>query len=355
MDMSSEYYNKSKPLSVTHLQRLTRSGSNFSVEQHFSDVRRGLVDQAKISLWRCRFHSNGVFRRLWMIFEAALTAKGDVLHITGDVHFLAFLLPGRKTVLTVLDVGLLARTQGLRRAILKLLWLTLPCRMVSRITVISEATKHELIKNVNVPSDRIEVIPVFISDKFIPSEAGKTFDAYCPVILQVGTKPNKNLERLILAVSGLCCRLLVVGHLTQQQRELLVENQVHFENRYDLSETEIIAAYHSCDMLAFASTYEGFGMPILEAQATGKPVVTSNLLSMPEVGGDAACYVDPYSVESIRDGIRNVLESEDYRNKLIRLGFQNVKRFKAETVCQQYLQLYRDIAESKQTNGIDCA
>lgn len=77
---------------------------------------------------------------------------------------------------------------------------------------------------------------------------------------------------------------------------------------------------------------EFFGLPIIEAQYQGCPVLSSNCSSMPEVGGDAANYVDPYSIDEIRDGIMKIIEDTSYRNQLIKKGFENVKRFNPEVI-----------------------
>ncbi len=102
-------------------------------------------------------------------------------------------------------------------------------------------------------------------------------------------------------------------------------------------------------MLVFASTYEGFGLPIVEAQATGRPVVTSDTLSMPEVAGDAACLVDPFNVESIRNGILKVIQDTGYREQLVQNGLKNVERFKPESVAMQYLALYRELVNKRKS------
>jgi glycosyltransferase involved in cell wall biosynthesis len=96
-------------------------------------------------------------------------------------------------------------------------------------------------------------------------------------------------------------------------------------------------------MLVFASIYEGFGLPIVEAQATGRPVVTSTTCSMPEVAGSAACLVNPFDVASIREGIVKVIDDQAYRDELVRLGFENVKRFRADYISAQYGKIYKDL------------
>ena len=97
-------------------------------------------------------------------------------------------------------------------------------------------------------------------------------------------------------------------------------------------------------MLMFASTYEGFGLPIVEANAVGRPVVTSNLSPMPEVAADAACLVDPHDVGSIRVGVKRIINDGLYRESLVAAGYRNAQRFRPATVAGNYALLYRQVA-----------
>jgi len=105
--------------------------------------------------------------------------------------------------------------------------------------------------------------------------------------------------------------------------------------------------YVECDLLLFASTYEGFGLPIIEAQSVGRPVVTSNFGSMEEVAGDSACLVDPYDINSIRAGILRVINDVEYRLKLVRLGLDNIKKYSIELISNDYVSLYDEILDTK--------
>jgi glycosyltransferase involved in cell wall biosynthesis len=96
-------------------------------------------------------------------------------------------------------------------------------------------------------------------------------------------------------------------------------------------------------MVVFASTNEGFGMPIIESNAVGRPVVTSNVTSMPEIAGEAACIVDPFKIDSIRHGILKVIEDSTYRQNLIKEGFINILRFKPKKIAHDYTKLYEQI------------
>ena len=78
---------------------------------------------------------------------------------------------------------------------------------------------------------------------------------------------------------------------------------------------------------------------------TGRPVLTSNLSSMPEVAGSAACLVDPFDVISIRNGLLKIVNNEEFRNNLIATGFENYKRFDAQRIAEMYFDLYRKVGD----------
>lgn len=315
--------------------------NNFSVETTFQITRDAMPVEVNCVVAQSRFESKGFFRRLYNIFEAAFR-QGDVNHITGDVHFLSYLLRRNKTLLTVLDCVFLYNSKGLKRFFLRLLWGVIPEKRVALISVISQATKNELLECINCNPDKIRVVPVCISPSF--TRADKTFNDDKPRILHIGTNENKNLIRLVRALEAVNCQLEVIGRLSARQLEELKKNRIDFVNSYDLTNGEMIQKYNECDLLAFVSTYEGFGMPILEANAVGRPVITSNIYSMPEVAGDSACVVDPYDIADIRAGILKILNDETYRETLIRNGYRNTLRFNPKEVARQYYELYKELS-----------
>jgi glycosyltransferase involved in cell wall biosynthesis len=111
-----------------------------------------------------------------------------------------------------------------------------------------------------------------------------------------------------------------------------------------LTDEELVAAYRRSDMVVFASLYEGFGLPILEAQAMGRPVITSNFGAMREAAGDGALLVDPYSVEEIRAAILRIKNEPGLREDLVRKGRENAERFRADAIALEYAQIYRGLA-----------
>ncbi len=339
-----------KRIQVVYFQRKRRPNANFSLEFIFDDVRSRLQDEIDAVVRIAPCQSNGLFRRLWICLDA-IWHQGHVNHVTGDTNFVAIGLSRRCTILTVLDCGFLHREPGLRRWLLKKIWLDLPVRSATVVTTISESARQEIVALTGCAADKVIVVPVAVSDAFQPSP--REMNTESPRILQIGTAPNKNLLRSIEALSGIPCTLVVIGKLNMQTREALTSHQISFENYFELSDEQMRRQYHLADIVLFPSTYEGFGMPIVEGQRVGRPVVTSNLSSMPEVAGDGACLVNPLDVASIRAGVLRVLEDAAFRQELILNGFVNARRFDAEQIARQYHAVYHRLAALPSSAGDD--
>lgn len=327
-------------MTVVHFQRRAQAGQ-FSLERMFGEIRRVLATEVPIRVQTSRFRSRGLCRRVYNICAAAFQ-QGDVNHVTGDVHFLTYFLRYKRTVLTILDCESLERFVGLKQIVFRFFWYTLPVRCSRVVTVISEATKVSLLRQIDCPPGKIEVIPCCVPREF--KRDSRVFRQVEPRLLHIGTARNKNLLRVVEALSGLKCSLHIIGRLSKTQRSALERSEIRFSNSDSVTEAGIIEAYRECDILIYASTHEGFGMPIVEANMVGRPVVTGNVSSMPEVAGDAACLVDPFDPASIRAGIMRVIGDEGFRNDLIDRGYMNAQRFSPSVVAAKYLELYQRIA-----------
>ena len=327
-------------MKVTYYHRRPFDG-NFSIERVFRDVRAHLPETVESEVATARYQSRGLWRRIYNAVEAVFR-QGDVNHITGDVHYLTYFLRKRKTLLTIHDCVTLERLKGFRKKVFFFLWYWLPARRSALVSVISESTKRELLCYLKIPPDKIRVVHDPVPADFRPHPA--EFHSTKPVILQIGTSPNKNLLRVAEALHGIPCHLRIVGDLSPEQIHTLQKCLIEYSSGASLSDEEIVEEYQHCDIVVFVSTYEGFGLPILEANATGRPVVTGNILSMPEVAGEAACLVDPFDTEAIRQGILRVIEDRGYREELVRHGFRNVERFRPEAIAAQYVKLYEELA-----------
>jgi len=328
--------------SVVFFHRKPRNVGNYSVEFIFEDVRKRLKDKIDATVVISRYESSGLFKRLAACIEA-FRKQGQVNHITGDVNYLSLFLEKQKTINTILDCVHLNNAAGLKYKILKLFWLSIPEKRSRFLTAISESTKNEILRHHSCDPEKIIVIPVAISPAFKKKE--KQFNKACPRILQVGTAPNKNIPNLIEAIRGLSCILHIVGKRNSLYEELLRKNQIQFDYESNLTNEEIIDRYEQADIISLVSTYEGFGMPILEAQAVGRPVITSNLYSMPEVAGDSAVIVDPHDISAIRRGFDKIIHDDAFREDRIVKGFENIKRFNPDFIADQYYNLYKKIAD----------
>lgn len=288
--------------------------------------------------------TKGLFLPLHILW--AWYHRSFINHITGDAHYLAIGLPGHRTVLTIHDLDFLHTSHGIRHFLYKWLWLIIPARKVACITVISEHTRQCLLEYVPEVEEKITLIPNPL--RFTPPGKPPTFCLEKPRILQIGTKPNKNLNRLIKALQGLSCELLIIGDLTKALHTLLHKKNITFRHSFNPNDNQLVDWYQLCDIVVLVSTSEGFGLPIIEAQAFGKPLVTSNLSPLRDVAGGGALLVNPYNPQSIQDGIKKICQNEGLRKKLIETGYTNIHRFKPEIIATTYLQLFEKLAQKIQ-------
>jgi len=176
-----------------------------------------------------------------------------------------------------------------------------------------------------------------------------------PVLYTGNIKPHKNLVRLIEAFEGLRkdgfddLKLLIIGDEISKLpalRRAVHRHKLHKYVRFlgFVKDDTLAILYRLAAVFVFPSLYEGFGLPPLEAMASGTPVVTSNLSSMPEVAGDAAVLVDPYDPQSIKDGISRVLSDQTLREQLRARGLVRARDFSWERSVARTRQIYLEAA-----------
>lgn len=313
----------------------------FSIESLFDNIHNQIVN-------RNIFNSNKIevpsTRNVIANTLKAGSNQTEINHITGDIHYVALGMKKRNTVLTIHDCVFLTRYSklNLKYWMFKFFWYQLPMMRANTITVISEKTKKELINLTGINGNKIKVVPNFFDPRFEFSP--KEFNTQKPRILQIGTKSNKNIHRLAQALKGIECELHVVGNLDEETQMILQANKINYKSFVNLSFEELKQQYIECDMVAFVSTYEGFGLPILEACAVGRPLVTSRISPMNEISEDAACKVNPYNILDIRRGILKVIEDADYRDQLINNGWKMRYRYSIDNITSQYSGIYEQIA-----------
>ncbi|HEY1301938.1 MAG TPA: glycosyltransferase family 1 protein [Vicinamibacterales bacterium] len=238
------------------------------------------------------------------------------------------------------------------------------------ILTVSEASKRDILHLFNVPPEKIVVVYNAIDSHFAvtPSEEAvarvrERYQLNHQFVLYVGNiKPHKNLVRLIEAFDELRrsgfdhVKLLIIGDEISKLpslRRAVHHYKLHKQVRFlgYLSDDQLAILYRLASVFAFPSLYEGFGLPPLEAMASGTPVVTSNVSSLPEVVGDAAVLVNPYDVDAIVDGLRRVLTDPALAAEMRRKGIERAREFSWERSVAKTWGVYQQVARQKSKAG----
>lgn len=237
------------------------------------------------------------------------------------------------------------------------------------IIVPSKSTKDDIIKNYKVPSAKITVThegydesrfksqsKAFSDRKRDQIESAKSkYQVKGDYIIFVGTiQPRKNIERLIEAFSSIIhnskfnIQLVIAGKkgwlydsILEKSKELKIENKVIFTGF--VPDEDLPFLIGGAKVYILPSLWEGFGIPVIEAQACGVPVVVSNTSSLPEIVGDSGILIDPQATDSITHGIKKALDPK-LRSNLIKKGLANIKRFSWKNCAKETLEVLKNSA-----------
>lgn len=306
---------------------------------------------------------DGGWRRYWDQYvryqRYARTHGGDVNHIVdhGYGHLLNS-LPPERTIVTFHD-PVVVRGPGVNWRTRRAFDYSMrAARRAAAIVCLSEASKRDLRALIDVPQDRVHVIPLGIDEAFQPSPdrqaVRRRLGLSGDVVLMVGhTQGYMNVERMIRAFGQLVfhhgsqATLVKVGlPFAPEQTRLIVElelaDRVRMVGRVPF--VDLPSYYHAADVLLYAPLLAGFGLPPLEAMACGTPVVASNRGAIPEVVGDGGILVNAEDEAAMADAMAEVLTQPQRRRRLMERGFERAARFEWAQASRALLELYRTVA-----------
>jgi glycosyltransferase involved in cell wall biosynthesis len=269
------------------------------------------------------------------------------------------------TVMTILDVSYLYFPELFKQGDLYKLrnWTAYSAKKAKKVLTISESSKNDIIKEYKIDEQNVVVTYPGIKNTmsiephiYGMNELKAKYEISEKYVLFVGTlQPRKNIVRLIEAFSTIDEKnlgLVIIGKKGWLYEEILeapgkfgVGKKVKFLE--GVSDEELGIFYKHAICFVLPSLYEGFGLPVLEAMKHGCPVITSNVSSLPEAGGDAALYVDPEDVGDIAEKIKKLVTNKQLREELIAKGKKQVTKFSWEKAAQKTLDVLQSVAKEK--------
>ncbi len=327
------------------------NGQLFRLPQHCTLIQpRSFWWQALKPLWRS-----------YRITRIAEKSGLDIYHGLSHELPLDIQQTAIKSVVTIHDLIFMRYPEFYKPADLEIYRnkLEYACRKADKVIAISQQTKNDLVDFICLNPGKIEVIYQAINPIYFEEvKAGELQETQARLklpsrfMLSVGTiEARKNLRSILqamkLADDGL--PLVVVGKSTPYLNSLQAKIQPLKDKLiflHQVTDRELSHLYQLADLMLYPSVFEGFGLPVAEAQASGCPVITSKAGALPETGGDGAHYVDAQNAYEINQGIQQILQNKKYQNELIRKGQQNARRFTPENYAQQLMQFYNQLAHA---------
>ena len=342
---------------------------NYFALIHLQEKRNFLSELLKYGCRsnECRWFHSSLYKILYNFvpipYSLFFGNKSDI------THFMNYYVPPGvkgKVVTMVYDMvyKVFPETMNTKTRIMLNLIMKRSCKRADIIVTISQFSKNEIIKYLKVSQEKIVVMPCGVDlELYRPDYSKETvfkvLDKYgisSEYFLYIGTlEPRKNIERLIDAYyilkqrSANSHKLVIAGRkgwqydsIFKKVNSLGLNDDVIFTGYVDAADSPVLIK--GAAAFVFPSIYEGFGMPPLEAMACGTPVITSNVASLPEVVGDAALMVDPFSVEAIAGAMERIISDIHLRSELSQKGLERASSFSWDHSVRIISEVYARLA-----------
>ena len=299
------------------------------------------------------FRKNRYLAHLWNHFVLPFK-KGDILFCPANIAPI-YVPKSKKLILTVHDVAFKTYPQSFSSFFRFYYNFIIPINIkrADKIITVSNYSKKEIEKYFPFAKDKIEVVCLGVDKQFKHLNIEKKSQ-----ILYVGSiNERKNFKGVIKAFESLKAKnyqLLVVGNffdnfqLDEATKQLINKAKESENIRFlsNVTNNELVKLYNESKLFVFPSFYEGFGFPVLEAIACGTPVITSNVSSLPEVGGDAVLYCNPNDIDDIAKKMEMVLKDEALQQKMIEKGLQRAKLFTWEKAAKEHIKVFEEVRQN---------
>ncbi|PIR79693.1 MAG: hypothetical protein COU25_04000 [Candidatus Levybacteria bacterium CG10_big_fil_rev_8_21_14_0_10_35_13] len=328
-------------------------------------------------------------RKLWTItalIPHLLFGRREIDVFFNPGHYLPPFAP-QKSVISILDVSYLYFPELFKKNDLVKLknWTKYSLKKAKKILTISNSSRNDIIKEYGVDDKKVRVTYLAVDSNpntktLNMEDLKRKFGIDKDYILFVGTlQPRKNIAKLIEAFSKIRIdannysestrikshsdglgpkirknsdlQLVIVGKRGWKYEEILsapekfgVKNRVLFI--HNASDEDLPSLYKNAVCFVLPSLYEGFGLPVLEAMKYGCPVLTSNVSSLPEAGGDAAVYFDPNSAEDIAQKVEKVISDQKLREEMVKKGYNQIKKFSWEKTARETLDALEEVVKN---------
>lgn len=338
-------------------------------EEKLDKVKRILKINGKENFKLISLPSRNKFT--WNFGGIAKYIKKNPVDIYHTQYIIPFFMPRTtKVVTTIHDVSFNAFPDFIKWSDLIFLKYLIPwsIKNADKVIAVSEFTKKEIIKYYRTDEAKIEVIHNALSDDFSSlwdsdqsEQVYKVKEKYNlpeKYVLYVGTlQPRKNIPQLIKAFAKFSkkmpeVKLVLVGNRKAHNFDTKIDQIIKNEKIVDkvifpgyIDQQDLVWLYRGADIFAFASLYEGFGIPILEAMSQNLPVIALNNDISREVADEAACLVENDDIDGFSENMYNIIIDKTYRDKLIKLGKTRIEFFSWKKSARSLLRLYTDLGK----------